>query len=906
MVDYPCKNTKLSPPPLPSRTLYPSYVLPVAVLVANEESTEGVNPPLPPRPGVAIENKEINSEKVDPSCGAENEIRTTESTEAPLTEVAMSHHHKKKKSCVVAVSYSPIPGTFASISSVPTVIGTTSANSDLNCALLSHENVGAQIVHKANFTGHSKPLRSICFSKDGSRLATASQDGHIMLWSVCTYQLIWRSEKVKSQLNAIAISNDDRLLVTGSEEKEICLFSMDSGKLLQPTLSDSHAGPIRSLAFSPDSKILASAGADKRVFLWNSAATNNVPVCKLAQLCGHTNPLRVVKFAPNSEIIVTGGEDKTARIFLSNMISTQDNNTPVINNVSFGKPDWTINFEKSACIWDIDFTPNSAFFAVALGAKSANITTNFKAALGSIAIVNVSTRTICASVQAHGSCCRTVSWCPTGEAMLASGGTDGTVRIFLWPCKDLQVDLNEKKKIFGTYKVNGRPLPTEYRPMLLPAHPLDCEEVNVLWKFNDGIVIVESVSTESNLTKGLAAIDSLRKKRDFFSLLDEGASQNWTSYKLLTEMQTTIVDVQELKLFYTACNAAYKLGHLTLEMRNDLLTQALHAAPETIKFDQKSQVLARLKLILGKARKDNIINEAESLQIDANIDKANVYADYRFLTLAERVTNLEERVERVESYATAIDKKLFTFQSMFRENKQRMNQVLIIKVIFSIVTLGMGSVVGSVLADTASVVMNTFDNVVDFSDVEDIVKVASQDKDVESWSDVSEVAYDYALEDWAEAPLESYVKKNQLTASQASLAGMIRLANTLDASQNNRSHQELVNLSSRGSSPISTRSSTSILVSESKLPQPNDLTTLISITGANSVDLPIDNRFEMAFEHFYDVDLDEFGDNALELLARFIDKDSSNTIDQLEWATFCRKVKKRGSISAFFDWLSSL
>jgi len=135
---------------------------------------------------------------------------------------------------------------------------------------------------------------------------------------------------------------------------------------------------------------------------------------------------------------------------------------------------------------------------------------------------------------------------------------------------------------------------------------------------------------------------------------------------------------------------------------------------------------------------------------------------------------------------------------------------------------------------------------------------------------------------------------------------MIRLANTLDASQNNRSHQELVNLSSRGSSPISTRSSTSILVSESKLPQPNDLTTLISITGANSVDLPIDNRFEMAFEHFYDVDLDEFGDNALELLARFIDKDSSNTIDQLEWATFCRKVKKRGSISAFFDWLSSL
>ena len=86
----------------------------------------------------------------------------------------------------------------------------------------------------------------------------------------------------------------------------------------------------------------------------------------------------------------------------------------------------------------------------------------------------------------------------------------------------------KKSKAVDTYKVCGRPLPSDYRPMLFPAHPLDCEEVNLLWKFNDGVVIVENAMTESNAAKGLAPMDALRKKRDFFSKSDY---QNETSLK---------------------------------------------------------------------------------------------------------------------------------------------------------------------------------------------------------------------------------------------------------------------------------------------------------------------------------------------------------------------------------------
>eukprot|EP00633_Aureoumbra_lagunensis_P006146 CAMPEP_0197319772 /NCGR_PEP_ID=MMETSP0891-20130614/56292_1 /TAXON_ID=44058 ORGANISM="Aureoumbra lagunensis, Strain CCMP1510" /NCGR_SAMPLE_ID=MMETSP0891 /ASSEMBLY_ACC=CAM_ASM_000534 /LENGTH=941 /DNA_ID=CAMNT_0042810881 /DNA_START=77 /DNA_END=2902 /DNA_ORIENTATION=+ len=902
-------------PPLPARA------------VVGEERKENsddiaaaVVPPLPPRvlkesedkaislpPRVLKESEDDTTPELPPSVIKENEatslpprvIKENETTpELPLTEVTCSRHHhkatKKQKTsfcCVVDLSYSALPGVLASVSSAQGLLGSTSSTSDLNCALLSQEDLG--LVHKANFAGHKKPIRALCFSRDGSKLATAGSDGLVMLWSVLTYQLIRSFQRPKSQFNTVACSKDNRYLVAGSEEKEILFWSLQSGTLLH-TLPEAHRGAVRSVDFSPDSQILASAGADRTVFLWNTADT--AICCKLVELDGHTNALRVVQFAPNNEFIVTGSENNSVRVYLSNAQNRQQGDSVVHSNSTYGfkkDAEWVIEFSKNRIVWDIDFTENSAFFAVALGTKSNIRTTTQFLSLGLIAIVSTSTRAITTTITTHGSSCRTVSWCRT-EPMLASGGADGSVRVFIWPNKDLENDLMKKKdNLAEFYKVTGRPLPSEYRSILFPPHPLTCDQVRILWQFDDGIALVQS----DDGLKGLAPMDSLQAPRNFFTLLEQGETQNWTSYKLLTEMQTVIVDVQELKLFYTACNAAYKLGHLTLEMRNDLLTRALHAAPESIRFDQKSQVLARLKLILNKARNDQVFGEAEALQIDANLEKANVYADYRFQTLAERVQTLEKRVTLVESYAKEIDKRLLTFRQMYHKKIERMHQVTMIKIIFGIVTLG----VASVLVDATASVMNSLDNVVDFSDVKDVARVASGDDDAKSWSDVAFKAMEIGAEDWAEQPLETYVQNNKLSTNAASFIGMMRLANSLEPSRKN-SHQEYIR---QNSSLHSTTSS--LQVSTDEMPQPDDLQNLISITGVtNTDDLKIDTRFEMAFEQYYDVDFEDFCDDnkiVLQKLAHFIDKDSSNTIDQLEWNTFCRKVKKRGSLSAFLTWL---
>ncbi|WP_293074771.1 S-layer homology domain-containing protein [Okeania sp. SIO3B5] len=112
-------------------------------------------------------------------------------------------------------------------------------------------------------TNNNGGIEAIAFSEDGQTIAHAMKgESKVLVWDVETWKVRYTLEKHSQAIKAIAISPDGKILASSSEDGNINLWDLGTGKLLRSIKGDG------AIVFSPDSKQLVSVSQDNLIQLW--------------------------------------------------------------------------------------------------------------------------------------------------------------------------------------------------------------------------------------------------------------------------------------------------------------------------------------------------------------------------------------------------------------------------------------------------------------------------------------------------------------------------------------------------------------------------------------------------------------------------------------------------------------
>lgn len=152
----------------------------------------------------------------------------------------------------------------------------------------------------------------LVFSSDGKILASRGiskifGDGNeIQLWETDTGAELFTLEGHTGTVSEYTFSPNSKVFVSGSEDGTIILWDVETGKSLLNLITGNRK-PISALAFSADSKVLASGGGNK-IYLWNAHIGDPMGTI------GVRENVHALAFSPDGKTLAIGGGDREGSI----------------------------------------------------------------------------------------------------------------------------------------------------------------------------------------------------------------------------------------------------------------------------------------------------------------------------------------------------------------------------------------------------------------------------------------------------------------------------------------------------------------------------------------------------------------------------------------------------------------
>ena len=161
-------------------------------------------------------------------------------------------------------------------------------------------------------------MLSVALSRDGTLLATGSDNGSVRLWSLARSghpQLLAAPLSMQGAVSSLTLSPDGRFIAI-SAGGTVSLWNISDPR--RPALAGKvpavQGAGLNTVAYDPDGQTLATAGANGHVYLWNTSDPRH-PLLRGIPIDAGTGQVNAVAFSPDGGILAAGGTSGQVRLW---------------------------------------------------------------------------------------------------------------------------------------------------------------------------------------------------------------------------------------------------------------------------------------------------------------------------------------------------------------------------------------------------------------------------------------------------------------------------------------------------------------------------------------------------------------------------------------------------------------